>query len=103
MQKTNTWHRNEAAQTLAKRVRYLIAERQKTSILLTCALILPLLSSSVFFEAWYTTYSEEEFRRKSYIIDHGDGTYSLYIDGQAASIDNSDHLEFERIQMYKKQ
>lgn len=78
---------NRGTKTLTKRVHYLIAgqRKKKTSkILLSLAFIIPLLSNSIIFEAWYTktedtkgTYSEEEFKSKSYIIDHGDGTYDL--------------------------
>ena len=91
---------------------YLIAgqRKKKTSkILLSLAFIIPLLSNSIIFEAWYTetedtegTYSEEEFKSKSYIIDHGDGTYDLYLDGQAFSIESPDRPEFEGIKIFKE-
>ena len=65
---------NEGTKTLTKRVHYLIAgqRKKKTSkILLSLAFIIPLLSNSIIFEAWYTetedtegTYSEEEFKSK---------------------------------------
>ena len=80
-----------------------------SKILLSLAFIIPLLSNSIIFEAWYTetedtegTYSEEEFKSKSYIIDHGDGTYDLYLDGQAFSIESPDRPEFEGIKIFKE-
>ncbi len=103
---------NEGTKTLTKRVHYLIAgqRKKKTSkILLSLAFIIPLLSNSIIFEAWYTetedtkgTYSEEEFKSKSYIIDHGDGTYDLYLDGQAFPIESPDRPEFEGIKIFKE-
>lgn len=103
---------NRGTKTLTKRVHYLIAgqRKKKTSkILLSLAFIIPLLSNSIIFEAWYTetedtegTYSEEEFKSKSYIIDHGDGTYDLYLDGQAFSIESPDRPEFEGIKIFKE-
>ena len=109
----STFYANtKGTKTLTKRVHYLIAgqRKKKTSkILLSLAFIIPLLSNSIIFEAWYTetentegTYSEEEFKSKSYIIDHGDGTYDLYLDGQAFPIESPDRPEFEGIKIFKE-
>lgn len=103
---------NRGTKTLTKRVHYLIAgqRKKKTSkILLSLAFIIPLLSNSIIFEAWYTEtedteglYSEEEILNEGYIIDHGDGTYTFHLGDQSMPLDSPHIPGFEEIKIIKK-
>ena len=80
-----------------------------SKILLSLAFIIPLLSNSIIFEAWYTEtedteglYSEEEILNEGYIIDHGDGTYTFHLGDQSMPLDSPHIPGFEEIKIIKK-
>ena len=76
----------ESNSILSYRVNYLLNKqiKQKTNKFLLFFLLLPILTNSIIFEAYYEnpknlndTLSEQDLLNKNYLIQHKDGTYSL--------------------------
>ena len=84
--------------------------KQKTNkILLFFLFLLPILSNSIIFEPYFEnsnsldgTLSEQAFLNDNYLIQHQDGTYSLFNGKEAFYIDNPNDLIKSGIKVVKE-
>lgn len=108
----STYLIGESLNILSYRVNYLLNKKikQKTNkILLIFLFLLPILSNSIIFEAYFEnsksldgTFSEQEFFDENYLILHQDGTYSLSNGKETFYIDNPEDLIKSGIKVVKE-
>ena len=83
---------------LSYRVNYLLNKpiHKKTNKIILCLLfLLPLASNSIIFEAYFErseelegTYDFEDLVDECYLVEHKDGTYSLFLDNEFVSVED---------------
>lgn len=108
----STYLIGESLSILSYRVNYLLNKKikQKTNkILLFFLFLLPILSNSIIFEPYFEnsnsldgTLSEQAFLNDNYLIQHQDGTYSLFNGKEAFYIDNPNDLIKSGIKVVKE-
>ena len=108
----STYLIGESLSILSYRVNYLLNKKikQKTNkILLFSLFLLPILSNSIIFEPYFEnsnsldgTLSEQAFLNDNYLIQHQDGTYSLFNGKEAFYIDNPNDLIKSGIKVVKE-
>lgn len=108
----STYLIGENLDILSYRVNFLLNKKfkQKTNkILLFFLFMLPILSNSIIFEAYFDdskviedTFSEQEFLNENYLILHQDGTYSLSNGKETFYIDDPNDLIESGIKIVKE-
>ena len=98
---------------LSYRVQYLLDSKwnKKTNrALLLVVITLPLITNLIIFEPYYEyspqtdgTWSEQDIHDRGHLIHHRDGSYTFYMDGQEATIENVQDPVFKDLEIVEEQ
>lgn len=96
---SSTFYINDGTSTLSYRIQYLLESNYKkstNSILILVIFLIPLISNSIILEPYIlpelndNTINPADELEDGFILEHRDGTYSLYKNGNIEKIDKPD-------------